>query len=70
MFKLRTETDPIRKSMLSKSLSEILLRPNGFVSYFEYISSVTDDNIVCMELFCKVVLARPSKFSGDMVAKN
>lgn len=67
MFKIKTESDPNKKLFLSKSLTETLLKPNGFNAYFDYISSNIDDSVECMNLFCKVVLTRPSMFRSDSV---
>ena len=70
MFKMKIESDPAKRSVLSKYLSESLLQPNGFNAYFDYLSSITEDSIECMNLFCKVVLTRPSSFGSDPVTFN
>jgi hypothetical protein len=70
MFKIKIESDPSKISALSKSLSETLLRKNGFNAFFDYLSSNTEDNIECMNLFCKIILTRPSIFCSDMVSIN
>lgn len=70
MFQIKTEPDSGKRSALGKSLSEILLQPNGFNAYFDYLSSNSVDNIECMNLFCKVVLTKPSLFSSDIVINN
>lgn len=70
MNMMKIESDPVKRSALSKSLSESLMKPNGFNAYFNYLSSNTDDNIECINLFCKIVLTKPSKFSNDAVFMN
>lgn len=67
MKKLKIETDPKQRSILSGSLTKTLLQPNGFIAYYEYLSSVSEDSHECIQLFCKVVLTRPSTFLNNAV---
>lgn len=70
MLKMKSESDPAKRSVITKYLSETLLQPNGFNAYFDYLSSNTEDTIERMNLFCKVVLTRPSIFFSDVVPIN
>jgi hypothetical protein len=59
MDQLKREAEKNRKMELSIKLSETLMIPGGFTAYYDYISSIN--------VFCKVVLTRPLKFSDDAV---
>lgn len=67
MDQLKIETEKSQKSTLSSNLSELLLMINGFNAYYDYISNISDDQIECMNIFCKVVLTKPLKFLDDLV---
>lgn len=67
MDRLKTEIEKEQKSILIAGLSDLLLKPNGFNAYYHYISSISDDQIECINIFCKVVLTRPLKFLDDLV---
>lgn len=66
-MELRKETNQQTRAILSQSLSAALLKPHGFEAYFEYISSISDDSLELTNLFCKIVLSRPSNFDNDLV---
>lgn len=70
MNRLNNETDKVQKASLGTSLTELLLMPNGFNSYYEYVSTVSDDRIECINIFCKVALTRSLKFSNDIVTNE
>lgn len=67
MMKLRNETNPQARALKTQLLSEALLRPHGFEAYYEYVASFSDDTVELINLFCKIVLSRPSKFDNDLV---
>ena len=69
MKELQNERIALNKLSVSTCLTEALLKPNGFNAYFDYISSISDDESECANVFCKIVLTRPSKFSADIVHK-
>lgn len=68
--KLETETDPSQKLLIRSSLSKALLQQNGFKAYYNYLSTLSEDNYECIQLFCKVILNRPSCFSNNKVTLN